>query len=193
VSSPFAAGGLVLDLAGALLLALALALKAPAQRQAESAQALKFSAALDLELAKQRANALVGALLLVFGFAFQLVAALGAQPSAPAWLAPLAAAIFAIAIGALLIVFGWPWMARRTIRQRLTLYEPDEWAGFSVEIPQHQAEQQGVLAAYAFALGKEPGPGETPYGLATRLLGCRRWCRLIRDENLSGRWHQPRY
>jgi hypothetical protein len=193
VSSPFATGGLVLDLAGALILALALALKAPAQRQAESAQALNFNAALDLELARQRSSAIAGALLLFMGFVFQFVASLGAHPSSPPWLSPVAASGFSLAVVGVLALVLWPWVTRRGISQRLELFEPDEWAGFIVEIPQHAREYQGVLAAYAFALGEPPRPGETPYGLATRLLGCSRWCRLIADKQLSERWHQPRY
>jgi hypothetical protein len=193
VSSPFAAGGLVLDLTGAIILAIALALKRPAQRQAQTEQALKYNAAVDLDLARQRVAAIVGVLLLVLGFACQLVASLGVQPSAQAWIAPIAAAYLSLVTLGFLGLVLWPWAEHRAISQRLALFEPDEWAGFSVEMPHHVPEYQGVLAAYAFALGTRPRRGETPYDLASRILGYTRWCRLIQNKQLSDRWHEPRY
>ena len=71
--SAFAAGGLVLDIGGALLLALALVFKTPDRAAGESEPRMDFNVDLDVGLAEQTADAQAGASLLTLGFALQLV------------------------------------------------------------------------------------------------------------------------
>jgi hypothetical protein len=104
--SAVTAGGLVLGITGAVILAMGLVLKTPQATLEESTPKWDFNALPDASLASQTADAQVGAGMLVFGFGEQMVAALGSDESS--WLAT------GIALGAssVVAVGAWVFLAR---------------------------------------------------------------------------------
>jgi hypothetical protein len=99
------AGGLLLDISGAIILALGLVMKTPELALEESTPRWDFNAVLDGSLAAQTADAQVGAGLLVLGFGVQMAAALGWRESS--WLAT------GLALGAAALVATAAWMFLR--------------------------------------------------------------------------------
>jgi hypothetical protein len=81
MTSPIAAGGLVLEVAGALALASAFMLKLPRAWRQEATPYAGINARLFLSGAKQTADAWIGGALLAFGFSGQFAASAGADPS----------------------------------------------------------------------------------------------------------------
>jgi hypothetical protein len=83
MTSPLAAGSLLLDIAGGLTLASAFILKRPSSLRAESRSYVGYNPSFFLSLAKQTADAWVGGFLLSVGFLGQLLSSAGVEP---AWL-----------------------------------------------------------------------------------------------------------
>jgi hypothetical protein len=102
VCSPLAAGGQLLDIAGALALAWALVFKRPESARAESRSGFGGeNPVLFLSLTKQTADAWVGGALLASGFFAQLLSSAGVRP---AWLCLPLALGGAVAIAAAALV-----------------------------------------------------------------------------------------
>jgi hypothetical protein len=168
--SAVAAGGLALDIAGALTLALGLVLKTPQGVLEESTPRYGFNAALDASLAAQTADAQVGAGLLVSGFAVQLASTLGWH-EASWW-----ATSYALAAGAVLAALAWLflkriWRPRKIIEvlfARLRSLNVGDW--------------WPALAAFGALLNRpRHGEDELIADYAVRLIGERRWALLIEE------------
>src|SRR5690348_7835436 len=80
-ASPVASAGLVLDVAGALLIALGLIVKRPEEVAREVGSYVGSNPYLHISLLTQTADAQVGAAYLMLGFAGQFLAAAGWHPS----------------------------------------------------------------------------------------------------------------
>lgn len=111
---PIAAGGYILDIAGALTLASAFMFKRSDDITREAGSYYGANPFLGASVAKQTADAWVGGALLSLGFLAQFVQSVGANPGwACLWLTiPLA---FVVAVAALLLLFFGlrPWNVRR--------------------------------------------------------------------------------
>jgi hypothetical protein len=159
-----AAGGLVLDIAGAVILALGLVLKTSTQTLDESTPRHDFNAVLDASLASQVADAQVGATLLVLGFGAQLAAALGWDTSSSRATALTMSIAAAGAVGAwsCLRSYWRPSRTRDLLVARLRASEMGLW--------------WPLLAAYGSILKIAPlGDSETIAAYGERVLGHRRW------------------
>jgi hypothetical protein len=112
--SPLSAGGLVLEIAGAIELASAYAFKRPRDIRFESRSYWNYNMPLLVSLAKQTADAWIGGILLVLGFAAQFESALGASVSSVVITVPVAVGI---AVGAHIALRVWlrPWSVRRVM------------------------------------------------------------------------------
>jgi len=174
--SALAAGGLTLDIAGALLLALGLMFKKPRQAIEEASPKWDFNTDLETSLASQTADAQAGGSLLILGFVVQLAAALGWREAT--WLDVAAAVASAAVLDAAVVVllFRWwrPWQLRRMLFARLETLDYGPW--------------WPALAAYGVHLQK-PAPGNiavevtfAEYG--EQLLGRRLWRKLVADRQL---------
>jgi hypothetical protein len=129
VISAIDAAGLIVDAVGATVLVLGAALKRPWQATDEATPKYGYNAALDVALAKQTADAQVGAALLVAGFAAQLVAALGwTAESCLALALALAAAAILSAASILFLLLVWrPRRGARAMWSRLAGTQVDDW------------------------------------------------------------------
>ena len=170
MTSPIAAGGLILDIAGALTLAAAFMFKRSKARRTETSTYYNFNASLDLSLARQTADAWVGGLLLSTGFGAQLAAALGWRPSIGLTAVVLIALALAATFVLALVLILRPLYVRRAIADRLR----DE--------PKPEENWRPMIAAYARTLGKDRRSTETPEQAAVRLVGEGRWRALIRER-----------
>ncbi len=177
--SAVAAGGLTLDIAGALLLALGLMFKKSAQAVEEASPKWSFNVDLEVALATQTADAQVGALLLVAGFGGQLAASFGAREStwSDVGLAMGAAGVIDVA-AALFLFKSWrPFHLRRMLVARLHgLADMGSW--------------WPALANYGPYLGKPAPPDiqiEVTYAeYAESLLGRKRWEAVVAQRPLPG-------
>ena len=174
--SAVAAGGLTLDIAGALLLASGLMFKPPRKAIEEASPMWDFNAALEANVASQTADAQVGAVLLVAGFVAQLVSALGVH--AATWsdvaVAAGSAAVVDLVAVAFLLLLWRRWHIRRLLAARLAaLADTGVWGP--------------ALAAYGHLLGQPAPPGigvdltAAEYG--EQLLGAR-WRQLVEGRVL---------
>ena len=172
--SAIAAGGLVLDIAGALLLAVGLMFKTPKRAINEATPRYDFNVELDANVAMQTADAQVGALLLVSGFAAQFASSLGVH--ATTWWDIGLAIGAAAAVDAVATLFlFWKWR-RFHIRRML---------GARLE---SGAELWITVAAYGPVLGT-PAPADIGVesridSYAERVLGRRRWRRYTQTHAL---------
>lgn len=114
--SAVAAGGLTLDIAGALLLAYALITRSPTRAVAEGVSAISFNLELDMGKARETIDARVGALLLVAGFGGQLAADVGFRASTGLEAADAIVAALIVDIAAVLLAIT---LRRRQIRMML--------------------------------------------------------------------------
>lgn len=165
--SAVTAGGLVLDIAGAVILAFGLVLKTPEAALEESTPRAGFNAALDASIASQTADAQVGATLLVAGFGVQLVAALGLDESS--WqatgLAVGIASLVAVAAWVFLIRFWRPRRLTQALYVRLRSLDVGSW--------------WPALAAFGGLLNRPThGEDELIADYAIRLIGNKRWTLL---------------
>jgi hypothetical protein len=170
--SALAAAGLVLDIAGALMLAFGLMFKKPDVRVEETSTKLGWNTDLEIGLAEQTADAQIGAALLIVGFAFQLTAALGSHVQG--WTAT------AVAIGAAVMVdlFAYWFLKQRwrprhvkaMLAARIRRIDLGDWPS--------------LLAMYGERLGyaSDGGVTETSLDFMRRILGSQRT-----DEITSGR------
>lgn len=168
--SAVAAGGLTLDIAGALLLASGLMFKPPEKAIDEASPKWNFNVALEANAASSTADAQVGAVLLAAGFAGQLASTLGARGAG--WYAVGLAIGLALAIdfdALLFLVCVWrPWHIRRLLAARLASLEMGSW--------------WPALAAYGSVLGHPPPPGigvDVTFAQYGEQLLRRRWHRLV--------------
>jgi hypothetical protein len=171
------AGGLILDVAGALFLAYAL-ISRTAERAIEETTALNYrnyNAALDLTRAQETADAQIGAALLVLGFLTQLSVALGWRETT--WLDAGLACYGALVLVAMAVALERPWRKSRirgSLAARLRVEEMGHW--------------WPVMAEYGRALDHPPTREISveitfaEYG--EQLLGRRRWTRLVGDKPL---------
>jgi hypothetical protein len=180
MSSPLSAAGLVLDIAGAVVLASAFAFKTPRHIEAEAGTYFGFNAPLLLSLAKQTADAWTGAGLLVLGFAAQFESALGSRALSLRITLPVA---IALALGAFAGLHLWlrPWNVRRVIGRFLA--------------SQHQSGRldgwQAAIIWFSRACGREIQAGERPADLGRWLLGERRWSNLTAGVDLPADLREP--
>jgi len=176
MSSPLAAGGLILDIAGALALASAFAFKRPGDIAAEAGTYWDFNAPLLLSIAKQTADAWVGAALLMLGFAGQFDSALGSHSLSFSVTVPLAIAIDLVALAGLYRGLR-PWNVRRLIESLLAGQDVAKWHTSIIWLSRAQ--------------GREIEDGEPPQDLGRWLLGSTRWERLTAVHDLSPELTEP--
>jgi hypothetical protein len=176
-TSPIAAGGLVLDVAGALMLASAFMFKRPRAWRQESTTYVGGNAPLFLSAARQNADAWVGGLLLAAGFGAQFIASVGADPSwAGLWLTlPVAVALDAIAFAAL-----WWWLRPLNIRRAIAHDLEQRWDDYERDYQEDEAVKQwwAAVEAWGFLLYNERRPDEGLPEFGRRLVGARRWRRI---------------
>ena len=156
--SAVTAGGLVLDIAGAIILVRGLVLKRPEEALEESTPRYDFNAALDAGLAAQTADAQVGAALLVFGFGVQMATALGWHESS--WwatgIALGAGAVTAVAAWEFLDRFWRPRKIREVLIARLRSLGVGDWwpalAAFGLLLNRPRHDESELIADYAVRL-----------------------------------------
>jgi hypothetical protein len=183
MTSAVAAAGLLLDIVGATILVVGVALKRPSDAVEEATLKYDVNAAADLAIAKQTADAQVGAALLALGFLGQLIAALGVNPTGPLAFGLAFGAAAVVAAGAVVgLLLVWrPRRAKRALWWRLSRTEMEQWPT--------------VIEAYARELvGIREGPVPTPAERAVELMGERRWRSLVPDderlpEPMRVSWH----
>jgi hypothetical protein len=110
VAAPFAEAGLIVDIAGAWAIALGLMWRREEDIVTEVTNWAGYNEPLLESIAKQKADAQVGAVLLTIGFAGQFVASIGWEPSWAHWWWTIPAAI-AVATGGFAFLM-WFWRPR---------------------------------------------------------------------------------
>jgi hypothetical protein len=169
----------MLDIVGAVILASGFIFRKPSKAVAESTPTYGYNLALDASLAAQTADAQVGALLLVLGFAVQMVSALGWHRNS-AWLAVGLAIGSAVALDALalLLLFGY-WRPRQL---RAMLYS-------RLEGLDNVGDWWPALAAYGdllkCPLDQVIAGTETIAAYGERILGAKKWRTLTDGMKLS--------
>lgn len=183
MTSPIAAGGLILDVAGAFALASAFMFKKPRDVLYEAQPHYGPNPALVLSQAAQTADAWVGAALLSAGFLGQLIDAAGWQPgwACLALTLPLAGVIAAASLATLRWVLR-PWNERRTIQgvlraQRDRGDRDEQWFATVVWL--------------ARTKGREIQVGETGVELSVWLMGEKRWQQLIETGDVPDEMREP--
>src|SRR5712691_2880741 len=181
--SAVTAGGLVLDITGAIILALGLVLKTPEGALEESTPKWDFNAALDASLAAQTADAQVGAGMLVAGFGVQIAAALGWRESS--W----GATGVALGASAAVAVAAWVFLNRFWHPHKITgaLFARMRSLGVGSWWP--------ALAAFGDLLSRPwHGESELIADYAVRLIGEKRWTSLVAsvDPGLLIPYTRPR-
>ena len=175
-NSAVAAGGLTVDIAGAMLLALGLMFKKPRQAIEEASPKWSFNSDLEVSLASQTADAQAGGSLLILGFAIQLAAVLGWRESTWSDVGIAIGSGAALDAGVVWILFRWwrPWQLRRMLMARLATLDYGPW--------------WPVLAAYGPHLGKPPPDAiavEVTFAeYGEQLLGPKLWSKLVANRKL---------
>jgi hypothetical protein len=183
MTSPLAAGSLLLDIAGGLTLASAFIFKRPSSLRAESRSYVGYNPSLFLSLAKQTADAWVGGFLLSVGFLGQLLSSAGVEPS---WLCLSAALGAAFTIDVLAFLVLWRVLRPFSVRRSLELQLAETWREYLEAYP---SREEGVdawwngLKTWAEAAGVQRRPDEPLPELGRRLLGKRRWRRLAAEKD----------
>jgi hypothetical protein len=184
VSSPLAAGGLLLDVAGALMLASAFIFKRPSSVRSETAGYWGANPYLFVSLAKQTADAWIGGALLASGFLAQLLSAANVRAS---WLGVDGALAAAGAVDLLALLALWRVLRPFNVRRALELELTQRWHEYERDQPSREEASrvwwQG-LVPWAHAAGVERQTGEPLHALGCRLLGKRRWRRLKTNSGL---------
>jgi hypothetical protein len=166
--SALTTGGLILDIAGALILALGLVVKTPEATLEEATPRWDFNVYLDASLATQTADAQVGATLLSAGFALQMGGALGWHIVGWSWTTVALVVSLAVAMGAFTFL-RHRWRPRKVedmLFARLRSAQLGQWSA--------------LLISYAAVLGEPPiGQGEVMADFAARVIGIERWNALI--------------
>jgi hypothetical protein len=177
-TSPIAAGGLVLDVGGALALASAFMLKKPRAWRQEATPYVGINAPLFLSGAKQTADPWVGAGLLAAGFGGQFAASVGADRSwARLWLTVTVALI----IDALAAVGLWRWLRPLNCRRAIAFDLEQRWPDYERDYPdRNEAVQQWrhLLEGWGVLLDNERLSNEGIPEYGQRLLGKRLWERV---------------
>jgi hypothetical protein len=180
MTSPIAASGLVLDVAGALALASAFMLKRPIAWRQEATPYVGINSRLFLSAAMQTADAWVGAAYLAAGFGLQFSASVGWHPSWACLWRTLPVAFALDVLGAVLLFrFLRPLNVRRAIAYDLE----ERWPEYERDYPdREQAEQEWrlLLEGWGVMVDKDRRPGEGLQEYGRRLLGKRLWRRIGR-------------
>lgn len=183
--SATASAGLILDLVGAALLVFGAALRKSWETADMATTRYDFNPDVHVGLAKQTADARVGATLLVLGFSGQLLSAFGVDCSAGAVVAATSAGATLASLAAALL---WrPWERRVAIRRAL-----------ANELWRHRRNMatlwQSILDAYGYRMNTPRGDAETPEEYGKRLLGDERWQDLAGSGPLPAQlreaWHR---
>ena len=180
LASPIAAGGLVLDIAGALILASAFMLKRPTAWRQESTTYVGGNAPLFLSAAKQTADAWVGGALLAAGFAAQLVPTVGADPP---WLCLWLTLPVAISVSAIAAAVLWRVLRPLNIQRAIAHDLEQRWVDYQRDYPdREEAERQwwAAIESWGYFIYKERRPGEELQAFGRRLVGERRWRQIDR-------------
>ena len=174
VTSPIAAGGLVLDIGGGLTLASAFMFKRPGESWREARTYLGSNTPLLVSAAKQTADGWVGAILLTAGFSCQPAVSAGAAPSWAHlwWTLPVALWLDAIWGLALWLVLR-PFNVRRVLAYALEHLWPEYERDYSTR-DEAVAHWWRVLDATARVAGYERWVGESLFAFGQRFLGPRR-------------------
>jgi hypothetical protein len=178
------AAGLVLDAFGAAVLVFGLAFRRSWQTADLATFKYDFNSDIHIELAKQTADARVGATLLVAGFLGQLLAAVGVDCSSGV---TVALAVCLAGAAGLLAVTLWRRHEQRVGIRRALLNdlrrkrrEPQIW--------------QLILDEYGPYIGAERGVDESPADYGKRVVGEDAWSELAgRDDlpdYLTTPWHE---
>ncbi len=161
---PLTVAGLLLDIAGAIILGYAIFGRSPERALLESQFRYDFNVDLHLSLATQTADAQAGIALLVGGFVMQLVSGLGFSSDSGYVLAAVVAAAIAAIAAVCLALVRWlrPRERKAAFYEQLVAKDPSIW--------------HTIVRHYARELG-DPwhGATEPPADVARRLLGERRW------------------
>lgn len=178
MTSPIAAGGLALDLAGGLALASAFMFKRPSASWTETRSYLGWNAPLLVSTAKQTADAWVGALLLTLGFSGQLTASVGWDPSWAhlSWTLPAALWFDAIS-GLALFLLLRPFNVRRTVAYALEHLWPEYEREYQTRDEAIKAWWQ-ALEGMAGVAGVVRYDDESLLAFGRRFLGASRFGRV---------------
>ncbi len=198
MTSPITAGGLLLDIAGAYVLAMAFMFKNPKEARREAATGIVGgNTFLYISLAKQTADAWVGATLLTGGFLAQLLDnAIGGER--PSWLClgitlSIAGALIVVAVLLLHFVVR-PIFVGRAVESRLgftwrEVHRPDNFPNNPAE-----AVRQWWIAVevWGWHIGQERRERESLQYYGRRVLGQRRWNRVGSDKPPPIDYEPPR-
>jgi hypothetical protein len=182
--SPISAGGLVLDVAGALALASAFAFASAKDIRQESQTPFGgyANSYLVVARARQTADAQVGGVLLVLGFVAQFADNVGASASWLCLWVTLPASIVIALVGAGLLVWVVrPFTVRRSIEHQLVVLRDDG----------HVDYWRQFISNFGDVLGDELQANEAPADLALRLLGPKRWRRVSQGADLPDEVLRP--
>lgn len=186
MTSPLTAGGLLLDIAGAVALAMSFMTKKEKEALQEAGTYAGQNPFLFLSLAKQKADAWVGAALLIMGFLAQFVA--NVIDDEPDWLSlcrALAAGAMLATLGGVLLRYGVrPYFVGRAVEAALV----SSWRDYQRE--DYYAEKPGEaerhwwwgVEGWGYRLGKPRRDGEDLQVYGRRMLGQRCWNRVGADK-----------
>jgi hypothetical protein len=187
VTSSITAAGLVLDIAGATILASALVFSPVSTFLAQNWGGESFSPLLDIGVAEQRADAYVGLSLLIGGFVAQFDQALDWNPhwASLQWTVPAA---LSLVVGSWLLLRYWlrPRLVANTIATRFRQEAEEE-----AKEGDDSDRLAYAIARYATADGLPSGAEIIPEEYAVNLIGSSRWKEVIRDLDLGDAYRSP--
>jgi hypothetical protein len=178
MTSPIAASGLVLDVAGALALASAFMLKRPMAWRQEASTYVGINSRLFLSAAQQTVDAWVGAAFLAAGFSLQFSASVGWDPAWACLSRVLPVAFVLDGLGAVLL---FRYLRPLSVRRAIAYDLEERWPEYEHDYPDRDEavkEWRLLLEGWGLMAGKERRPDEELSAYGRRLLGKRLWRRV---------------
>jgi len=183
VTSPITAGGLTIDIAGAVLIASALAFKRPKARLLEAGTTYGWNVHLEAGLARQTADAQVAGLLLVAGFLGQLLGAAGIHGS---WWPTF---LFAVAFIGSAFVFLDTVLRKKAVADAFWAHAEDDEPGQKMRFEKDAAD---YVRFYGNVARVPLLPGDTPRSYGDRFVG-KKWLKFVDSlqEPFRSRMDEP--
>jgi hypothetical protein len=190
MTSPIPAGGLVLDIGGALFLASSFILKKPTDLAYETMSVVGWNSRLLISAAKQKAEAEVGAVLLVAGFLAQLTSYVAWHP---AWARLVWTLPAAVGADGLALLFARYWRKSKVLDAAMASLEAFweiEHRGALATADEPDPQRRGTrawlenLPHWARSLGHDVVADDDYAAIGLEALGARRWKALTADKSI---------
>jgi hypothetical protein len=190
MTSPIPAGGLILDIGGALFLASSFILKKPTDIAYEAMSVVGWNSRLLISAAKQKAEAQIGAVLLVAGFLAQLTSYVDWHPSWArlCWTLPAA-----VGADGLALLFALYWRKSTVLDAAMAFLEAYweiEHRGAVATTEEPDPQRRGTsawlenVAVWARSLGHDVVADGDYAAIGLKALGARRWKALTADKSI---------